>query len=157
VVAGRLSSADTSTGIFHLEWQGNQWSAPHKIAEGPGEVEYPKIAVSEGNKLHVVWFTRDLVWTQEGASYAVWYSSSESDATRVAPTMPLARPAPVGGASAPVLAGPPTAVPVLTDTGTGRGITVPEKEPNLALFGIIPAGSVLAVFLFLRLWQRVRS
>jgi len=62
VVVGRLSLEEDRLGVYHLEWDGTSWSPPTAIYWGTGFPEYPKIVISEGNKLHVAWIVRDNLW-----------------------------------------------------------------------------------------------
>jgi len=79
LVVGRESlEPDAPLGVYHLVWDGDSWSQPDRIYLGEGLPEYPEIVVSHGNRLHAVWFVRDLQW--QLSNYQVWYSSSQADA-----------------------------------------------------------------------------
>lgn len=81
--------------LYHLVWDGESWSEPAVVWEGRGYPEYPRLAVSEGNHLHAVWFVRDDLWL--GKRHEVWYSDLEVAAPRhtPAPTFtPLPSPTP---------------------------------------------------------------
>lgn len=98
VVVARLTTQfDALLGVYHLEWDGASWSRTEAIYAGEGSPEYPKIAISRGNQLHVTWFVRDD--EIEHTRREVWYSSSQSAAPPQTP-VPL-----------PTLAPSPTAVP----------------------------------------------
>jgi hypothetical protein len=104
VVVGRLSPEEDKLGVYHLEWDGTSWSPPAAIYRGAGFPEYPKIAISEGNKLHVAWFVRETLW--EGGNNEVWYSSSRSSSPAQTPVPP------------PTSIPTPTATPLATVTPT---------------------------------------
>ncbi len=63
--SGRLhlvTSADSRRGkhedVYHLEWDGEQWSPPELLSPstvGQRSVELPSLAIGEGNHLHVVY------------------------------------------------------------------------------------------------------
>lgn len=77
--------------------------------------EWPRIAVGEGNVLHVVWFTRNVKdrYTSDNAAYQVWYSTTLADAPArpaVALPQPTVAPSPVPT----VTQEQPTAMPLPT-------------------------------------------
>jgi hypothetical protein len=79
LVIGRESTEWNATlGLYHIVWDGEAWLEPNRIYYGEGYPEYPKILVSNGNRLHAVWFVRDIQW--DLGNYEVWYSESLSDA-----------------------------------------------------------------------------
>jgi hypothetical protein len=102
-----LTLEEAPLGVYHLEWDGSSWLPPEKIFEQEGLYpEYPKIAISGGNRLNVVWFTRDDPW--RGANYEVWFSNSRSTAPRQTP-MPTYTPTP-----SPTPQPPPSPTPTAT-------------------------------------------
>lgn len=71
--------------IFHVAWDGSAWSEPELVSAGTvasKSVEYPVLAISEGNRLHVAY---------EGDYRSVWYAEHRSNAPPIAaqpvPTM----------------------------------------------------------------------
>jgi hypothetical protein len=84
IAAGTLSEDYPSRGIYHLAWDGSTWSAPTLIYNSEERGEdllvgmYPKIAVSHGNQLHVVWHTHAFLSYLKGRY--IWYSTSQSQA-----------------------------------------------------------------------------
>jgi len=80
-----LLVAQTSTDIegfpslYHLSWDGENWSEPAIIYGGWGYPEYPRLEVNEGNHLHAVWFIRDSL-TAATTNYEVWYADVKVDA-----------------------------------------------------------------------------
>lgn len=89
VMVGRLAEQDQSLRVLHLAWNGSAWSLPEAIVSYNGDSpEWPRIAISNGNQINVVWFVRgrDFVWAAAADYYKVWYSHSRSSAPFVAPT-----------------------------------------------------------------------
>jgi hypothetical protein len=57
--------------LYHLVWDGDIWSAPEVVFQGGDAPEYPRIVINQGNRLHVVWFTRP---EARQGNYEIWYS-----------------------------------------------------------------------------------
>lgn len=66
--------------LLHSEWTGAAWQAPEVINSLPNP-EYPKLAISGGNRLHVTWFTGTKL-TIDRDPQDVWYSSVQLAAPR---------------------------------------------------------------------------
>jgi hypothetical protein len=79
--------------LLHLTWDGQAWSAPRVVMDGPLYPEAPRLVVERGNRLHAVWFTRQDLTGPASSFQAVWYSSAQIDAPEVAP-LPLFTPVP---------------------------------------------------------------
>jgi hypothetical protein len=93
--------------VIHAVWDGSSWGLVETIARYAGDVpEWPGIAVSEGNRLHVVWYIRDAahIWQSEMGQYTVWYSTKLTDAP-LTPASPLP-----GSESPPSSESPPPSV-----------------------------------------------
>jgi hypothetical protein len=95
VAVGRLMPASPGDvlplGVYHLVWDGAVWATPEPIAvyePGAGLPEYPKLAISEGNQLHVVWFVREGLAGM--VPMRVFYSHSQSQSPRQTPAPTLA-------------------------------------------------------------------
>lgn len=85
VMIGGLSKEQADLAVLHLEWDGVQWSWPSVIASYTGDQpEWPRVAVGEGNQLHVAWFVRDEanIFNSDNGNYGVWYAHSRSAAPR---------------------------------------------------------------------------
>ena len=81
MVGRRSNERETLLGIYHLVWDGTDWSPPTLVFAEPGLYpEYPKIVIHEGNQLYAAWFTREEDVYDAMASRKVWYSSSLSSA-----------------------------------------------------------------------------
>jgi len=146
-------------GVYHLVWDGASWSAPDPIAvyaEDEGFPEYPKIVVSEGNKLHAVWFVRDQQFG--GEHYQILYSSSLSAAPHQTP-MPIPTPTPTPLPTSTPLP-PPTSTPFPTlIPGTSQppeGLYTENDEVGQLAVALSPiALLVLAIAAVkLRWWRR---
>ena len=149
-------------GVYHLMWDGESWSEIEPIAiytEDSGFPEYPKLAISEGNQLHVVWFVRDQQFG--GEHYRIFYSHAESATPRQTPAptptlTPTATPT-----TTPVP--PPTTTPLPTldpaTTGLPDGLYTENDEIGQLLLASSPVivliGMVAAVKLgwIRRLWS----
>lgn len=95
LAVGRLDSETTYSQLYHLAWNGKAWSPPRRVNESPDWPEYPRLVVSQGNRLHAVWFERNLLHTEPASHYQIWYAT----ATSPAPAVPLgAEPSPVSSA-----------------------------------------------------------
>lgn len=88
VAAGRTDRDSKLNAVYHLTWDGDDWSEPDELFRTDGTAEYPRIAVGNGNRLHVVWFERnkDGVWKSDKGLYRVWYAH----AAAAAPAQPAA-------------------------------------------------------------------
>ncbi len=112
-------SPDGPPGLFHLEWDGKQWSSPEPIMVGNGYPEYPQLALEDGNVLHVVWAVRETPeYTPQRVD--VWYSTKKLPAPRWTPT-PQSTPLPALPVQVPIstFTPSPTPYPTLTDAGHG--------------------------------------
>lgn len=119
VMAGKTNPTAKFLSLLHLVWNGLEWSAPESIRDYQGDVpEWPRIAVGNGNQLHVVWFERDKahILTSTFGYYTVWYANKVVDA----PAIPAI--------FSPTLA--PTPSPTATQT---KILTAaPSPQPTLA-------------------------
>ncbi|HXF70843.1 MAG TPA: exo-alpha-sialidase, partial [Thermoflexus sp.] len=100
--AGRLHlaavgvrSPEGDLGIFHLMWDGSTWWGPFLVWADGQFPEWPRWAISEGRRLHLVWFERDPphLFDSDNGQYTVWYATALTDAPRVMRT-PRPRPTP---------------------------------------------------------------
>jgi hypothetical protein len=100
VLVGRLAGLEDRLQVIHLSWDGDRWSEPDVIATYQGDVpEWPRIAVSEGNKLNVVWFLRDAenVWDTVNGNYRILFSQLVTSAIAKTPKVrPTRTPTPEG-------------------------------------------------------------
>jgi hypothetical protein len=94
--------------LMHLTWDGEAWSAPDMIMSNELYPEWPMIAVSSGNQLHVVWYTRSKedLFRSDKAHYRFWYSGKTVAAPATTP-LPLFTPT-----SAPLATQAPSPTPL---------------------------------------------
>ncbi|MCG8350461.1 MAG: glycoside hydrolase [Chloroflexales bacterium] len=112
-VASEFDQFDpTNPSLLHLIWNGAQWSAPEVIVRDEFYPEYPRVAIFEGNQLHVVWFTRSLqdLFRSERAHYRIWYSTKQINAPSTEP-LPLFTPVPTAMPTQTPTPPPPTPTP----------------------------------------------
>jgi hypothetical protein len=132
VMVGRTDANQTSLSVLHLTWDGTTWSKPDVITTISGDVpEWPRIAVSNGNVLNVVWFVRDQadIWKSDTGRYTVWYTREQVNAPAVPTVIPTYLPTatitplndPMPTATTPV----PQAVPTLS---------INEKQPQHVIY-----------------------
>ncbi|GBD09757.1 hypothetical protein HRbin22_02018 [Candidatus Thermoflexus japonica] len=82
-------------GVWHLVWDGATWHGPFLVSANQNFPEWTRLAVSEGRRLHLVWFERDPenMYNSDAGRYTVWYSTALTDAPLVRRT-PVPRPVP---------------------------------------------------------------
>jgi hypothetical protein len=118
-MVGRLDQTDKTLRVYYLTWDGQTWSEPTLVFDGVGWPEWPRIVVSQGNRLHAVWFVRNQIST-DSALYQVWYSNALSPA----PAQPL----PPTPTPTPTVTPSPTPVYTATPTPIQVDITQDEVE-----------------------------
>lgn len=164
VMTGRISEDPNYRSVLHLVWNGFEWSAPEAIATLNGDIpEWPRIAISNGNKLNVVWFVRDQphIYDSAHGNYQVWFA----EATAVAPeVLPIAIPTLTPGPPATITALVPTPTvqatstpdPVLEKLPINRGSVTSENDNVLKiLISLIPAlVIVVAVVAGVRIFRK---
>jgi hypothetical protein len=82
-------TGSTTLTLWHSEWTGNEWLPADAIVSAPPYPEWPRIATSEGNRLHVVWFDGDSDTTGR-VPIGIRYSTARSSAGWLAPAPPPA-------------------------------------------------------------------
>jgi BNR repeat-like domain len=103
VLVGYPPNSDVMS-LMHTEWDGQSWSAASTIVSAPPFPEYPRLTVSEGNRLHLVWFDGDKVGIDRLPT-GIRYSTALTSAPRVirplvtAPSLPRAAATPVAAPS----------------------------------------------------------
>jgi len=108
------------------EWDGRVWTNPQVVVAAPPFPEYPKLAISNGNRLHLVWFDGDIT-TVDRVPVGVYYSSALTSAPRVTSA---ARAVPIPAIQAPT----PLAVP----RGLNRRVPVTQVALSQQLAGGMP-------------------
>ena len=142
---------DAPLAVYHLEWDGISWSKAETIYAGGGFPEYPKIAISRGNQLHVAWFVREALW--EDRTREIWYSSSQSAApsqTPVPSPTPTSTPTP-----APLPSPTPTITPYPTlgpsSTDLPEGLYTDSDEALRLIIALSPVMLVILLIVVVRL------
>jgi hypothetical protein len=162
--AAPQSSSVVPNNVYHLEWDGTAWSQPFPIFTVIGDMpEWPRIAVSLGNQLHVVWFVRDAkhISDSDNGQYRIWYAHGVSSAPPVAPIM---WPSPTPTTSTPTrtpLSPPPTPPTALDPNlagvdvppGTVNSLYTDFDEEMLLAQSLIPVALVLLAVV---VWTRRR-
>ncbi|MER3399641.1 MAG: hypothetical protein C4313_00660 [Thermoflexus sp.] len=123
VAVGAIS--EETVGLFHLMWDGDRWLGPDLVWADGQFPEWPRLAVSEGRRLHLVWFERDPphLFDSDAGQYTVWYTTGLTDAP---PVTRIPRPR------------PPSPVPG-RDTALPHPYPSPEPTPTLPVIPTAPA------------------
>lgn len=163
VLVGRVLEDQDELNLLHLTWDGVDWSEPDVITTIEGNVpEWPRIAISDGNFLHVAWFIRaeEAVFDSEQGLHNVFYSNRRISAPEIErapfPTM-TPQVFPTATAELPL----PTSTPVdpsiaATDMAEAGSFSVYSERDELVQIGtaILPAllliGIVIGVVLVVR-------
>jgi hypothetical protein len=160
VLSGRLNKEQKTLSVLHLSWDGARWSQPDVIATYTGDVpEWPRIAIGNGNQLHVVWFVRNQAdLFKGGGDYKVWYARGASNAPTI-PSVELPVPTPTV-APLVVVQPTPTTTPVPTFTTPPSSVTFRELQSETAslLFiaqNVIPSLALITVVALI-VWRRRR-
>lgn len=135
VLVGRLANYNlTTSSVFHLEWDGKAWSEPEEIFTVSGDLpEWPRIAIANGNQLHVTWFVRNqgnLNDPGETSQYKIWYAHGQSQAPAITPALP----------PTPTVTPSPTTIPELLVTST------PTVDPALKQVSSVPVGAIDSIY-----------
>lgn len=105
-------------GVWHMMWDGTTWHGPFLVSANRNFPEWPRLAVSEGRQLHLVWFERDPenMYNSDAGRYTVWYSTALTDAP-LARRTPMPRPAPTPTPTRwiPLTPSPTSWIPQVTD------------------------------------------
>jgi hypothetical protein len=85
LLAGRPAEDSTVNGIYHVAWDGRAWSQPEEVHHTARFPEWPRLAVTEGNRLHAVWLERIPPSGDEPARSELRWSTAESRAAHEPP------------------------------------------------------------------------
>lgn len=117
IASGRALPRQQTPGLYHLTWDGNNWSKPQELYGESSVPEFPSVTLANGNQLHVTFATRDTspVSGSVLSSYRVWYTTALTNAP-AATRVPL-----------PTFTSTPTATatPEPTSTATPRPSPTP--------------------------------
>jgi hypothetical protein len=146
--------------LLHLVFDGENWSSPEIVSSNNLFPEWPRAAVSNGNQLHVTWFTRSATdrFQSEKARYKIWYSTKiladVPQATALPFYTPTPTPTPTPSATPTQLARRPTLDPSLM--GHGGPVAQPKLDTNATQVLLITAMPIALVTLALWFVRRVR-
>lgn len=166
VMVGRTALVSEQLSLIHLTWDGAAWSAPDTIVAYNGDQpEWPRVVITNGNELNVVWFVRpeDYIWIASVDYYKIWFSRARVNApyapsgqypTLIPPTPTVATPLPTEiGQSTPY----PTPVMInatLNPEQLGRDTTSEIGQLGIMAVALVPTlglvGILLAVILIRR-------
>lgn len=136
-MVGYPSGSDVM-GLLVSEWDGQGWGMPSVVVSSPPFPEYPRLAVSQGNTLHLVWFQGDRA-TVDRLPLGIWYSTARTSASALPPrTAPSAVEATDLTQSKPVsssaVAGPilsqPSGASRLSATGADGSVGLLDPPPS---------------------------
>ncbi|MCG3207996.1 MAG: hypothetical protein FOGNACKC_01597 [Anaerolineae bacterium] len=155
VLVGRPNNGyiEGTNSILHLEWNGKTWSEPEVIFTSSEMPEWPKIAVANGNELHVVWFVYHYD-TKERERYQIWYANKKLITVPTATPRPLPSPSPT-----PQIIGTPAVTPTLVPTILPPEIAnIPVSNPGViytetdelitVAISVIPAVLIIGLVVF---------
>lgn len=157
---GRGANPDVPS-LYHLQWDGKGWSKPEAVYTGTDFPEYPTLALSGGNRLHMTWFTRtsDNTSGTPGVGYQVWYSSMVTTAP-AAPPIPTFTPAailtPTASLETPSPTPTTTPFPFQASNPSGSANTSPFLQQLGVLAGILPAVLIIGIVIVIRTRPRRR-
>lgn len=162
LVLGHRFSLEEDLGLFHLVWNGSEWSSPTRIYASSDPPEWPRIDVGVGNQVYATWFTRDEkhIKESERGRYKVWVSYYEASAPSQTPVpLPTLTPTPaldtLGQATAPVVPTPTPAI-VPGTSGLPSGLDTERDEMGWLLWALSPTASILLIIVALRFRRRGR-
>ncbi len=132
--------------VYHLTWDGTTWSPPQYLstnAVGRRSIELPSLALSEGNRLHVVY---------EDDFNRIWYTSQVADApalpAQALPTpTPLPTATPLASTPVPSPTAPPRPTRSVDEQDDGANLTTP---PPVFLIGVLPPFLLIGLILAAR-------
>lgn len=174
----KLSAAFDGDGGLHFTWVGPNekapnglsvmlatlvdgvWTSPQILASPTGFPEYPRLAVSLGNRFELVYFVRDKEF--DVGAYTMWTMSGESDAQAVRPlafqpvyaaTVVVPTPAPVTINVNPEV--PPVTSPASDIRGWDATPQATLTSPivpilGVTMIGLLVAAAVRLLVVFLR-------
>jgi hypothetical protein len=144
--------------LYHLVWDGSNWSAPIPVYEHTWSPEYPQLVIDRGNQLHATWFSRSYLVDEP---HQIWYAHGQVDAPAEIPVVePTATPAPTATPTPlPTPTPAPTIDPVIRQLSVPEGATetiFTDLDDVLVLVqSLLPAFLIIIVVLFgVHLWRR---
>lgn len=157
---GRPRANRPASHLYHLIWDGQEWSEPQAVYDGPGWPEYPRLTISQGNQLHLAWFVRDELKLTPYSQYQIWYSSAVADApAQSLPAIPTPTPTqpPITAHAATPMLVQPLVSQEEVDAVRGTGIDLAldaEAEDNLISLFVSSLAPLALLIIALIVWQR---
>jgi hypothetical protein len=161
VLVGRVTNEARTLQLLHLSWNGSKWSEPGVITTLVGDApEWPRVAVANGNVLHVTWFVRDEdhIFDSDRGDYHVWYANKTINAPYIEPQVfPTPTPTPA------IIPTPTLTIPTPTPVDPSIAEDPIKPEQALSVYGeldemlvmgraLIPAALIiLLVVAFIRM------
>jgi hypothetical protein len=162
IAVGRTAKDQDLSAVHHLKWDGQTWSTPATVYAGDQFIELPALAIANGNRLHLLFSTRDRyrISGDPDSSYQVWYTTLVTGApaaTRVA--LPTLTPSPTATATVTATASPtrrPSSTPAIDPSSVPNapGGTVNPQLPILV--GVVPVVAILGLVLLVNFVLRRR-
>ncbi len=165
-MVGRTFERQKEMEVLNLTWNATErtWSLPQSIAKYDEDLpEWPRLAVSGGNRLLVVWFVRDAanIFRSESGRYQVWYSQGQTSAPEfpLQGTEPSTTQAAAEATDMPtrlVLAASPAVSTTQVPAMQGMEPVVQEADVLLVILkSLVPTVLfLLAALVGVRLWRR---
>jgi hypothetical protein len=156
LVLGHRFSLEEDLGLFHLVWNGSEWSLPALIFASSDPPEWPRIDVGVGNQVYATWFTRDEehIKESERGRYKVWVSYYQASAPPQTPVpLPTLTPTPALATAGRATSTPiPTPTPVIVPgtSGLPAGLDTESDEIGQLLVALSPVAGVLLIIVALR-------
>lgn len=137
-------------GLFHLSWNGTTWSAPEVVFSNERKPEWPRLALTNGNQLHAVWFSRIDIFSTEDTR--IHYSRRTLNTAAVAAPA-FFTPTPEMALTATATTQPVVPTPIPTIAPEILSAPIPDGElewegPSLTTIGIAltPLISMLVIY-----------
>jgi hypothetical protein len=131
---------DGTLGLFHLTWNGTTWSAPEVVFSNERKPEWPRLALTNGNQLHAVWFSRVSIFSA-GDTLVHYSNRTLNTAAVTAPA--FFTPTPERALIATATAQPIAPTPMPTIAPELLSAPVPEGEPEWEGPGLTTIGIAL--------------
>ena len=159
VVGREILDRNAELGIYHLVWDGSDWSRPTKVFSAVGSFpEYPRLVVHAGNQLHAAWFTREGDIWDSTADRKVWYAEGQLD-TPEQPVTLLPTFTPVPSTPTPTPYPTPTLFPTahLGNTGLPNGLRTDHDDVLRLALALSPVVVlILGIAILRKRWGRWR-
>ncbi len=158
VAAGRSSPDMQMLGLYHLIWDGENWSQPYVIQQPSNNIPlWPRVTVSLGNRLHTVWAMNNdnnlKVLAGDSLSWQIFHSSAVAEAPAVEPLVyPTPAPTPTATPE-PILQAVEPTVPASLDRSSSsidyQSLRTEVDDYSMLLLSGVPVVLFFAAALFI--------